>query len=457
MKLLVCFLIFLACLALSHQRLPMGNCDQDPYFFEFINSEIGWVGIGAVNLGSRDRLDNITVSVKLETVNLADKSYLGEIRLLHFGTQRADLSYTKYSIFFEFRFPVDNPLPNIINISVDGWTLCENSVESDDSLKIHLGYIYNSFTKVERKFAEIVDIPSGKIEVTPEPEKKKEEPVVENKADENIECGTIGNVDTIRPLIIDGQTYPRGAWPWLVSIYSYFGPKLGFQCGGTLVSKKLVVSAAHCFFDGYNRKIAIQDIIIILGQYNLKRPQDKGTQIIYPDKIHTHPNYQIRNNVDADIAVVVFADKATFSNFIRPACLWSGSADKRDIVGLKGTTAGWGRDENGNFFTDLPKKVDIPVVSDEICLRSHEIFSKITSTNTFCAGWRNGTEGPCNGDSGGGLIFDVNGKWNLRGLVSTALSDRKTSACDQNEYVIFTDIVPFIDWIKSFSDSTDSL
>lgn len=118
-------LIFLTNVSLSFQKLPMGNCDHDAFFYEFINPTIGWVGIGAVNLGDRDRLDNITISVQMEA-KIDDQSYLGEVRKLYFTKIKTSDPIPKYSIYFEIRVPVDNPLPNIVRINVDGYDLCEN-------------------------------------------------------------------------------------------------------------------------------------------------------------------------------------------------------------------------------------------------------------------------------------------------------------------------------------------
>ncbi|XP_046683360.1 chymotrypsin-C-like, partial [Homalodisca vitripennis] len=62
--------------------------------------------------------------------------------------------------------------------------------------------------------------------------------------------------------------------------------------------------------------------------------------------------------------------------------------------------------------------------------------------------------GPCNGDSGGGLMLPVKDslnvtRWQLRGLVSLSLLNATTLACDLSQYIVFTDTAKFIPWIAS--------
>ncbi|XP_059616531.1 uncharacterized protein LOC132261647 [Phlebotomus argentipes] len=264
----------------------------------------------------------------------------------------------------------------------------------------------------------------------------------------SVVCGKPDPLATFTPLIVGGTALQRGTWPWLVAVHVYKEHTLAFQCGATLISQKVVIGAAHCFADRNGQKLKTENVVLILGQYNLKRPQEEGSQIVYPESINNHPQYMSAHKIDSDISVVVIARQVEFTQFIRPVCLWSGPQTQDAIVGRVGVVVGWGRDEHGNVNTPEPKKAEVPVVSDATCLRSNEAFSKITTDRTFCGGWRNGSEGPCNGDSGGGLIFDVNGRWTLRGIVSASLSDMLTSSCNLKEYVVFTDVAKYSDWIR---------
>lgn len=173
-----------------------------------------------------------------------------------------------------------------------------------------------------------------------------------------------------------------------------------------------------------------------------------GSRIINLASVVIHPDYRTQTELYSDIAVGKLSESLVFTEFIQPACLWSGSPEQSLIVGRNGVIVGWGLDESG-MQTAEPKRVEVPVVSDQKCLRSHEGFGKITSDRTFCAGWRNGSEGPCAGDSGSGLMLNQDGMWFLRGLVSVSLKDSNTGTCDLNEFVVFTDAAQFVSWITS--------
>ena len=60
--------------------------------------------------------------------------------------------------------------------------------------------------------------------------------------------------------------------------------------------------------------------------------------------------------------------------------------------------------------------------------------------------------GPCNGDSGGGFVVKSDGKWYLRGVVSSALYNNELFMCDTHNYAVFTDVAQFKDWIVRYME-----
>ncbi|XP_026463464.1 serine protease gd-like, partial [Ctenocephalides felis] len=180
----------------------------------------------------------------------------------------------------------------------------------------------------------------------------------------------------VRPLnlVVGGEATARGDWPWLVALYVVSDNGPTFKCGSTLISRKLVVTDAL----------------------------QTGAEKAIP-----HPDFKPKSDrTDADIGLVILAQTVEFTSFIKPICLWRGNADLQNIMQKNGTVVGWGRDETGRKTTPEPRMASVPVVSRDDCMDSKEEFRHIlTSKRMFCAGARG--LGPCNGDSGGVLMFPL--------------------------------------------------
>ncbi|XP_075157337.1 gastrulation-defective [Haematobia irritans] len=279
----------------------------------------------------------------------------------------------------------------------------------------------------------------------------------------------------------------RGAWPWLAAVYVNNLTSLAYQCGGTLISSRIVVSAAHCF-QLFKKRYTANEVLVFLGRHNLKNWNEEGSLAAPVDDIFIHPDYnQHLSSYDADIAVVVLKNEVRFNTFIRPVCMWSGSTKIEYIEGESGIVVGWGL---GGFNSTkqlsntntVPKIISTPIVSNDACFAANPKYKSLSSNRTFCAGVmfdqtlatkffeskplvfnKHLHQGPCTGDSGAGLMLLKNNRWMLRGTVSGSLpmfgEDTKENAraptstsrsCSTNQYVIYTDVAKFLDWIFAF-------
>ncbi|KAF5281673.1 hypothetical protein FQR65_LT14603 [Abscondita terminalis] len=253
----------------------------------------------------------------------------------------------------------------------------------------------------------------------------------------DVACGVSINANS---LIFGGSRFGKASHPWLGALFAQKIEGITFTCGTTLVSQRHAITAGHCVYTKRKRYRA-EELWVVLGRENIQRWSNDGAQIIQAEKLHVHPDFKF-TTADGDIAIIVLGEDAIFSTLIRPACLWT--ENPISIVDRVGIVVGWGRDENGATSSE-PKQVSFPVVSEGECLRSNSGFREITSSRTFCAGYRNNS-GPCNGDSGGGFLMQVDGRWTLRGVVSMSLATPE-GACDLSQYVVFTDVAQYGEWM----------
>lgn len=279
-----------------------------------------------------------------------------------------------------------------------------------------------------------------------------------NRPNDNDECGLAWGAN---PLVTRGAAAARGRWPWLVALFKKLGRRdqlgLNFECGATLVSRKHVITAAHCVELRRGRPVDAASLVVYLGKHDLLSYTEPGQQTAEVAAVRLHPDYSHGAAYANDIALLALAEPVQLTRQIRPVCLWdSGGTDTDSLVGKIGAVPGWGKDDSGAISNEI-RVANMPIVSQETCLRSNVFYHSFTSNTTFCAGFRNGTS-VCNGDSGGGLyIKEPHGRWRIRGIVSVSMFSVNEQSCDSYNYAVFTDVAKFLPWLYDQVQSTWSV
>lgn len=114
------------------------------------------------------------------------------------------------------------------------------------------------------------------------------------------------------------------------------------MCGGSIVSFKIIVTAAHCIWEKYAAEpLTAYESTYYMGKYELKNLNEEGyiSSDVYKFEVHPKWNPQ-EHRYDSDVGIAVLVKSIRFSNTIRPICIWTHSKGHYDLVGRRGWIAG---------------------------------------------------------------------------------------------------------------------
>ncbi|XP_033346835.1 transmembrane protease serine 9-like, partial [Bombus vosnesenskii] len=224
-------------------------------------------------------------------------------------------------------------------------------------------------------------------------------------------CG-FSNVTHTR--VVGGKPAKLGAWPWMVALGypNYTHPDAGpvWDCGGSLISARHVLTAGHCADD--------EDLYVVrIADLNLKRDDDGAHPIeMGLESILIHPDY-ITGQPFHDIAILKLERDVPFSEYIHPICLpIEASLENNKFEGYNPFVAGWGKLRYRGPRSDVLMEVQVPVVKNSECKKAYPP-SWITDS-VLCAGYPKGGKDSCTGDSGGPLIMPRQFTYYQIGIVS---------------------------------------
>ncbi|XP_036344727.1 serine protease snake-like isoform X1 [Rhagoletis pomonella] len=241
--------------------------------------------------------------------------------------------------------------------------------------------------------------------------------------------------------IVHGTVARANEFPFMAAIgWRTFDNAISYQCGGTLISNRYLLTAAHCLYHSSEPPVVVRP-----GGFDL---DDAGAKDIAIDQIYVHPGYEFPG-IYNDIAIISLQQGyfAESQGNTGPACVWA-----QPLYAANVTAIGYGNTQFAGLSSPKLLKANLTILSNQQCAQYYvedtDSLNHGIIYSQICANDEIKLRDTCQGDSGGPIIMYRNlGKGYYEAPYIVGITSFGIG-CGTGTPGIYTRVASYIDWIE---------
>jgi secreted trypsin-like serine protease len=206
---------------------------------------------------------------------------------------------------------------------------------------------------------------------------------------------------TLQPKVVGGKPLPDGKYEFVAALRDITRGKTAYQqqfCGGTLIDRNSILTAAHCV-----QEVTPLHLRVTVGRTVLKSSQGQSRKVT---AIFVHPKYDGITSEAYDAAVLKLDRRV---KNIAPARIPKQDDNALETPGGSATVAGWGNTKKqGRIFGQRDRypnrmqQAQVPIVADN---EGKRVYDSSYVKALMVAAGEEGKD-TCQGDSGGPIFVE---------------------------------------------------